>query len=118
MFNPAAVPGFKVQGAEKQSPFQLSSPFAAVSPSQSSAVRPGPQVPASQPAAAPAPSQSDVVKQAQGAFETAKSKASEVAHQAQDKAEEVKEKVVGAAGSAEKKAEDKVDALKGDKKWV
>ncbi|GAA5988909.1 hypothetical protein JCM10908_006225 [Rhodotorula pacifica] len=117
VFNPAAVPGFKIQGAEKSSPFQLSSPFAAVSPSQSSAIRPGPQVPSSTPAAGT--TTSSVVNQAKGAFESAKSKASEVAHKAQDKAEEVKDKVVGAASSAEKKVENKVDEVKGDgKKWV
>ncbi|POY76276.1 hypothetical protein BMF94_0471 [Rhodotorula taiwanensis] len=116
VFNPAAVPGFKVQGQEKASPFQLSSPFAAVSPSQSSAVRPGPQVPASTPAAGT--TTNSVVQQAKGAFDQAKSKAAAVAHKAQDKAEEVKDKVVGAASHAEKKAEQKVDELKGDKKWV
>ncbi|GAA5862424.1 hypothetical protein JCM3774_002512 [Rhodotorula dairenensis] len=120
VFNPAAIPGFKIQGAEKSSPFQLSSPFAAVSPSQSSAVRPGPAVPVSTPVAAtPTTTQQSVVSQAKGAFESAKSKASEVAHKAQDKAEEVKDKVVGAATSVEKKAEAKVDEIKGgDKKWV
>ncbi|BGO94421.1 hypothetical protein NBRC10512_003795 [Rhodotorula toruloides] len=120
VFNPAAVPGFKIQGVKEASPFQLSSPFASVvSPSQTSAVPPAPAP--SPPSASPSPASSaasHISDKVSHIVHDAKSKASDVAAAAQQKASEVREVIGDKVDRAEKKAEGKVDALKGDKKWV
>ncbi|GAA5821782.1 hypothetical protein JCM3770_000142 [Rhodotorula araucariae] len=134
VFNPAAVPGFKIQGAEAASPFKLSAPFASVvSPSQTSAVPHAPaplaaSKPAPAPVAAPAPATpsatpakdaaASISHKVADAVVHAKDKASEVAEQAKDAAEKAKEAVSAKVERAESKVKGEVDALKGDKKWV
>ncbi|TNY21134.1 hypothetical protein DMC30DRAFT_416338 [Rhodotorula diobovata] len=137
VFNPAAVPGFKVQGADKSSPFKLSSQFASVvSPNQTSGVKPAAKDAAAslRDSAADAKDQakdaaSSAAATAQGAAASvshkvadavrdAKLKAGEVASQVQDKAAEAKDKVVGKAEVAKAEAKGEVDALRGEKKWV
>ncbi|BGP19234.1 hypothetical protein JCM10213_007031 [Rhodosporidiobolus nylandii] len=114
VFNPAAVPGFKIAGEAKASPFTLSSPFTtAVSPSQSSAV-PAP-APSPKPAAAVSAAAESVQSKVADAVAEAKQKASQVASAAQTKAAEAKEVI----GEKVQKVEEKtVDPLKDGKKWV
>ncbi|GAA5972172.1 hypothetical protein JCM21900_003694 [Sporobolomyces salmonicolor] len=122
VFNPAAVPGYRIAGQEKAaSPFSLSSPFSSVSPSQSSsapAPAPSPS-PSSPPSPSPARSavESTSVK-VQDAVSSAKSKASDAASAAQEKASEVVDQGKSKAGEVEVKAEKKVDELIEGKKWV
>ncbi|BGP50844.1 Mitochondrial inner membrane organizing system component [Rhodotorula kratochvilovae] len=131
VFNPAAVPGFKIQGAEAASPFKLSSQFASVvSPSQTSAVphapaslRPAPAAPAAPAAAAPSATPAkdaaaSISHKVADAVAHAKDKASEVAEQAKETAEKAKEAVGIKVERAETKVKGEVEALKGDKKWV
>ncbi|BGP42664.1 Mitochondrial inner membrane organizing system component [Rhodotorula kratochvilovae] len=128
VFNPAAVPGFKIQGAEAASPFKLSSQFASVvSPSQTSAVphapaslRPAPAAPAAAaPSATPAKdAAASISHKVADAVAHAKDKASEVAEQAKETAEKAKEAVGIKVERAETKVKGEVEALKGDKKWV
>ncbi|GAA5929000.1 hypothetical protein JCM1841_005606 [Sporobolomyces salmonicolor] len=116
VFNPAAVPGYRIAGQEKAaSPFSLSSPFSSVSPSQSSSA------PAPSPSPSPSPSRAAVEStsvKVQDAVSSAKSKASDAASAAQEKASEVVGQGKGKAGEVEVKAEEKVDELIEGKKWV
>ncbi|GAA5866635.1 hypothetical protein JCM1840_002414 [Sporobolomyces johnsonii] len=106
VFNPAAIPGYRIAGQDKAaSPFTLSSPFSSVSPSQSSAPSPSPAV-------------ESVSVKVQDAVSSAKSKASDAASAAQEKASEVVDQAKDKAAAVEVKAEKKVDELKEGKKWV
>ncbi|GAA5901837.1 hypothetical protein JCM5296_002086 [Sporobolomyces johnsonii] len=110
VFNPAAIPGYRIAGQDKAaSPFTLSSPFSSVSPSQSSAPAPSPS---------PAPAAESVSVKVQDAVSSAKSKASDAASAAQEKASEVVDQAKDTAAAVEVKAEKKVDELKEGKKWV
>ncbi|GAA5903620.1 Mic10p [Sporobolomyces salmoneus] len=103
VFNPAAIPGYRIQGEEGKpaSPFTLNR-------STSSA-----------PAAAEASRKFDQTKEetkskVSDLVQQAKVKASQAASVVEEKATEVKDKVV----KGEKKVEAKVDDLKDGKKWV
>ncbi|GAA5996012.1 Mic10p [Rhodotorula paludigena] len=118
VFNPAAVPGFKVAGVKEASPFKLSTPFTSVvSPSQTSAVPPSPAAPAPS-SSSPAPAAATIKAKVADAVSEAKAKASDLAGQAQTKASEVKKDLGAKTAEAEKKVDGAVDAVKGDKKWV
>ncbi|GAA6010847.1 hypothetical protein JCM10207_003957 [Rhodosporidiobolus poonsookiae] len=118
VFNPAAVPGFRIAGENKASPFTLSSPFTtAVSPSQTSSVPPS----------SPSPSPSATLKDTTASIQTkvadavadAKQKASEVASVAQAKAAQATSVIGDKVEKTQQKAEEKVvDPLKDGKKWV
>ncbi|GAA5853814.1 hypothetical protein JCM8547_007459 [Rhodosporidiobolus lusitaniae] len=125
VFNPAAVPGFKIAEETKASPFTLHSPFtpAASVPSPSS---PAPSVPAPSPASSsPAPSPSPVVPAAKSAASSISSKVSEAVAEAKQKASShadvavEKSEEIGAKVKAEgKKVDDKVTSVTEGKKWV
>ncbi|GAA5972401.1 hypothetical protein JCM11641_001827 [Rhodosporidiobolus odoratus] len=114
VFNPAAVPGFKIAGETKASPFSLSSPFTSVvSPSQTSAVPPTPK-----PAASLQNIGQSVSSKVADAVAEAKAKASDVASAAQNKAAQAKEVIGEKVAKVEAKEEKAVTSLTGGKKWV
>ncbi|GAA5949333.1 hypothetical protein JCM3765_003374 [Sporobolomyces pararoseus] len=103
VFNPAAIPGYRIQGEEGKSasPFTLN------------------RSTSSEPAAQEASRKFDQTKEQTKSkvselVQQAKVKASEAASKVEEKATEVKDKVV----AGEKKVENKVDDLKDGKKWV
>ncbi|GAA5829007.1 hypothetical protein JCM3766R1_003901 [Sporobolomyces carnicolor] len=118
VFNPAAIPGYRIQGEEGKTSLapgfvrvslcaQAASPFT-LNRSTSSA-----------PAAAEASKKFEQTKEETKSkvselVQQAKAKASQAAAKVEDKAVEVKDKVV----AGEKKVEAKVDDLKDGKKWV
>ncbi|GAA6033159.1 hypothetical protein JCM8097_002974 [Rhodosporidiobolus ruineniae] len=120
VFNPAAVPGFKIAGEQTASPFTLSSPFTSVvSPSQTSAVPPAAPSPA--PSASPSLSSAaqSVQSKVAAAVTEAKQKASDLAQAGQEKAAQAKSVIGDKVGQVEKKTEEEVvDPLKEGKKWV
>ncbi|GAA5822443.1 hypothetical protein JCM5353_000508 [Sporobolomyces roseus] len=103
VFNPAAIPGYRVQGEESKS----ASPFTLNRSTSSSD------------AAAEASKKFDEKKEQTKSkvgelVQQAKQKAIEAANKVEEKAGEVKDKVI----RGEKKAEAKVDELTAGKKWV
>ncbi|GAA5871743.1 hypothetical protein JCM16303_000851 [Sporobolomyces ruberrimus] len=107
VFNPAAIPGYRIQGEEGKaaSPFTLN--------------RQTSSAPAAAEASKKAEQKFDQAKEQTKSkvselVQQAKVKASEAAQKVEDKAVEVKDKVV----KGEKKVEAKVDDLKDGKKWV
>ncbi|GAA6014106.1 hypothetical protein JCM11491_004106 [Sporobolomyces phaffii] len=103
VFNPAAIPGYRIQGENDN----VASPFT-LNRSTSSA-------PSAQEASKKLEQTKEQTKsKVSELVQQAKVKASEAAQKVEDKAVEVKDKVV----QGEKKAEAKVDELKDGKKWV
>ncbi|GAA5821702.1 hypothetical protein JCM11251_000982 [Rhodosporidiobolus azoricus] len=127
VFNPAAVPGFRVAGETKASPFTLQSPFSVVSPNQTSAVPPSP-APVSTPSPSAAASSAassasaaakSVSSKVADAVAEAKHKASDVASKAQEKVTEASQAIGAKVEQKQQEAEVKaVDPLKDGKKWV
>ncbi|GAA5910196.1 hypothetical protein JCM6882_001769 [Rhodosporidiobolus microsporus] len=121
VFNPAAVPGFRIAGEAKASPFTLSSPFSVVSPNQTSAVPPSPAPSAPSPSAAASSAAQSVSSKVADAVAEAKSKASDVATKAQEKVSEASQAIGAKVDEKKSKADAEVkavDPLKDGKKWV
>ncbi|GAA5856094.1 hypothetical protein JCM9279_002363 [Rhodotorula babjevae] len=133
VFNPAAVPGYRVQGAEGQaSPFKLSTQLASVvSPSQASGVKPAPAAKdAAKDAAASAKREaaslrdgaadaaSSAKESVQDAAGAAQSAAQTVAHKVGDAVREAKHRAGAVAAQVEHKADEVKDAVVGKAREV